>query len=156
MEIPGRQIFLAAASRIEASSGEGFPSNEAGRKLIGDTRDPWGNPLVYDLIDSSHARIASAGPDRTGKTQWDIGLIIEKVTGDAPPATDTWLGRRKAALGIRENPAQAGFRRTEFSGGQSKLEGAAYFRFFTWLVLGTTLVFIPFACFYRPRTYLHE
>ena len=50
----------------------------------------------------------------------------------------------------------AGFTRTEFSGGQSKLEGAAYFRFFTWLVLATTVVFIPFAWFYRPRTYLHD
>ena len=45
-----------------------------------------------------------------------------------------------------------GVTRSEFSGGQSKLEGAAYFRFFTWLVLGTTLLFIPFAFFYRPRT----
>ena len=156
LEIPGRQIFLAAASRIEARSGEGFPSNEAGRKLIGDTKDPWGNSLVYDLIDSTHARIVSAGPDRTNKTKWDIGVIIEKVTGDAPPAADTWLGRRKAQLGIQEKPSQAGFKRTEFSGGQSKLEGAAYFRFFTWLVLGTTVIFIPFAWFYRPRTYLHE
>jgi proton-dependent oligopeptide transporter, POT family len=156
LEIPGRPIFLAAASRIEASSGEDFPSNAEGKKLMADAKDPWGNPLVYDLIDSSHARIASAGPDRANNTQWDIGVIIEKVSGDAPPASDTWLGRRKAELGIQEKPAQAGFKRAEFSGGQSKLEGAAYFRFFTWLVLGTTLVFIPFAFFYRPRTYLHE
>ncbi|MES2922437.1 MAG: POT family MFS transporter [Verrucomicrobiota bacterium] len=156
LEIPGRQIFLAAASRIEAGSGKGFPSNAEGRKLLADAKDLWGNPLVYDLIDSSHARIASAGPDRANNTQWDTGVIIEKVAGDAPPAADTWLGRRKAELGIQEQPAQAGFKRAEFSGGQSKLEGAAYFRFFTWLVLGTTLVFIPFAFFYRPRTYLHE
>ncbi len=156
LEIPGRQTFMAAASRIETRSGVGFPGNEEGRGLIVDLKDPWGNPLVYDLIDSSHARISSAGPDRISKTQWDIGVIIEKVAGDAPAADDSWLGRRKAALGIREKPAEAGFRRTEFSGGQSKLEGAAYFRFFTWLVLGTAVVFIPFAFFYRPRTYLHD
>jgi POT family proton-dependent oligopeptide transporter len=156
LEIPGRQVFMAAASRIETKSGEGFLSNEEGRKLIGDAKDPWGNPLVYDLIDSSHARISSAGPDRIAKTQWDIGVIIEKVAGDAPPAGDTWLGRRKAELGVREKPSDAGFKRTEFSGGQSKLEGAAYFRFFTWLVLGTAVIFIPFAFYYRPKTYLHE
>lgn len=156
LEIPGRQIFLAAASRIEAHSGEDFPSNEAGTKLIGDPKDLWGNSLIYNLIDSTHARISSAGPDHTNKTQWDIGVIIEKVTGDAPHANDTWLGRRKAELGIQEKPALAGFSRSEFSGGQSKLEGADYFRFFTWLVLGTTILFIPFAFFYRPRTYLHE
>ncbi len=156
VEIPGREIFLAAASRIEARSDAGFPSNAEGKKLLGDARDPWGNPLVYHLIDSSHARISSAGPDRKTKTQWDIGMIIEKTSGEAPSSADTWLGRRKAALGIKEKPAEAGFTRTEFSGGQSKMEGAAYFRFFTWLVLGATFVYIPFACFYRPRTYLHE
>jgi POT family proton-dependent oligopeptide transporter len=156
LEIPGRAAFLTAASQIEAVSSKALPSNVEGRKLLGDARDPWGNPLVYQLIDSSHARISSAGPDRLSQTQWDIGLIIEKVARDAPPAADTWLGRRKAALGIREKPDVAGFKRTEFSGGQSKLEGAAYFRFFTWLVLATTLVYIPFACFYRPKTYLHN
>ncbi len=156
LEIPGREMFLEAAGKIEALSAEKLPSNTAGAEQLGDMKDPWGNPLVYSLIDSSHARITSAGPDRTHKTQWDIGVVIEKVAADAPPAPDTWLGRRKAELGIQEKPAVAGFKRTEFSGGQSKLEGAAYFRFFTWLVLGNTLLFIPFALFYRPRTYLHE
>jgi POT family proton-dependent oligopeptide transporter len=156
LEIPGREIFLNAASRIEARAKDGFPSKEAAREILGDAKDPWGNPLVYDLIDSSHARISSAGPDRISKTKWDLGVIVEKVSGDAPSSQDTWLGRRKAALGIHEKPAAAGFTRTEFCGGQSKLEGAAYFRFFTWLVLATTLLFIPFAWFYRPRTYLHD
>ena len=155
-EIPSREIFLAAAKRIQASSGETFPPNDEGRKLIADAKDPWGNPLVYDLIDSSHARISSAGPDRTAKTQWDLGVIIEKVSGDTPNVTDTWLGRRKAALGIQEKTAEGGFAVTEFSGGQSKLEGADYFRFFTWLVLAATLIYIPFAYFYRPKTYLHD
>lgn len=156
LEIPGRQLYFVAASRIEARSTQGFPGNDDGRKLLADANDPWGNPLVYDLIDSSHARISSAGPDRTYGTQWDLGVILEKVTGEAPRSNDTWLGRRKAELGIREAPAEAGFKRTEFSGGQSKLEGAAYFRFFTWLVLATTVIFIPFAWFYRPRSYLHD
>lgn len=156
LEIPGRRIFFAAADKIEANAAAGFPSKDAGKALMGDAKDPWGNPLVYDLIDSAHARISSAGPDRTEKTKWDVGLVIEKVSGDAPSASDTWLGRRKAELGIKEAPVEAGFKRTEFSGGQSKLEGAAYFRFFTWLVLGTTVLFIPFAFFYRPKTYLHD
>ncbi len=156
VEIPGRQIFLTAASQIEAQSAEKFPSQESGQALLRDIKDPWGNPLSYQLIDSSHARISSAGPDQKTKTQWDIGITLKKVSGDQPSADDTWLGRRKAALGIQQNPTVSGFQRTEFSGGQSQLEGAAYFRFFTWLVLGTTLVFIPFAYFYRPRNYLHD
>ena len=156
LEIPGREIFFNAASRIEAQAKDRFPSEKTGRQLIQDVTDPWGNPLIYDLIDSTHARISSAGPDRVSKTQWDLGVILEKTQGDAPASQDSWLARRKAALGIQEKPALAGFTRTEFCGGQSKLEGAAYFRFFTWLVLATTLLFIPFAWIYRPRTYLHD
>jgi POT family proton-dependent oligopeptide transporter len=82
--------------------------------------------------------------------------MIEKVSQASAEKSDTWLARRKAALGLREKPSEAGFRREEISGGQSQLEGAAYFRFFTWLVLGTLLIFVPFAWFYRPRTYLHD
>lgn len=156
VEIPERDLFLTAAAAIEARAVEKLPSTEEGNAIIGAVKDPWGNPLVYGLIDSSHARISSAGPDKTPKTKWDIGVIIEKEDADAPPSTATWLGRRKAELGIREQPAEAGFKRTEFSGGQSKLEGAAYFHFFTWLVLATVAVFIPFAWFYRPKTYLHD
>ena len=155
LEIPGRSIFLTAASRIEAVSKDAFPSDEAGTKALGSVKDPWGNPLVYHLIDSSHARISSAGPDRQSKTEWDIGVILEKIENGAASDAKTWLGRRKAALGIQEKPAVAGFTCTEFSGGQSKLEGAAYFRFFTVLIIATTLMFIPFAMIYRPRTYLH-
>jgi len=118
--------------------------------------DPWGNPLVYDLIDSAHARISSNGPDRKTRTQWDQGIILEKTSAGGPASPDTWLARRKAALGIVEKPSEAGFKRTEFVGGQTKLEGAAYFRFFTWLVLAAALVYIPFAFFYRPKTYLHD
>ena len=156
LEIPGRAGFVAAANRIEAAAGDGFPSNAGGKKLIGEAKDPWGNPIVYNLIDSSHARLSSAGPDRKSQTQWDIGLIITKNSGDPPPGMDTWLGRRKAELGIRETPSESGFTRAEFCGGQSKLEGAAYFRFFTWLVMATTVLFIPFAYFYKPKIYLHD
>ncbi len=154
LEIPGREGFIDGANRIEAQSGDGFPSQAAGQKLLDNVRDLWGNPLRYDLIDSSHARISSAGPDRKEKTPWDIGMIIEKAGGSA--ADGNWLAHRKAQLGIKEQPVEAGFKRVEFSGGQSKLEGAAYFRFFTWLVLATTIGYVPFAIFYRPRTYLHE
>jgi len=156
VEIPGRQLYQAAAMRIETRAAENFPSNDAGRKLLAGMKDPWGNPLVYDLIDSSHARISSNGPDHKAKTQWDQGIILEKTSAGGPASPDTWLARRKAALGIVEKPSEAGFKRTEFVGGQTKLEGAAYFRFFTWLVLAAAMAFIPFAFFYRPKAYLHD
>ena len=155
-EIPAREIYFTAASRIEANAAEKFPTNENSRSLLADSKDPWGNPLVYDLIDSTHARISSAGPDRVAKTPWDQGIIIEKTSADNSSSKDNWLSRRKAALGIVEKPSQAGFRREEFVGGQTRLEGAAYFRFFSLLVLAATFVYIPFAWLYRPKAFLHD
>lgn len=156
VEIPGRERFFAAAEKIEAVAGEKLPTTDEGRRLLADARDPWGNPIVYTLMDSIHARLASAGPDKKSGTAWDVGVIVEKSDGEAPPAADTWLARRKAALGFRDPPVVAGFKRAEFSGGQSILEGAAYFRFFTWLVVVATLIYIPFAWLYRPRAFLHD
>ena len=43
-----------------------------------------------------------------------------------------------------------------YAGGGTRLEGTAYFRFFTWLMLGTAFVFIPFAFVYRGKTHLQE
>lgn len=45
---------------------------------------------------------------------------------------------------------------TYYAGGQTKLEGAAYFWFFTKLMLITAIIFIPFSLLYKPKTYLQE
>ncbi|HEY8990811.1 MAG TPA: hypothetical protein VIM46_02445, partial [Luteolibacter sp.] len=156
LEIPGRAVYHAAAARIEERAGESLPSVEDGGALLAGLKDPWGNPLRYDLLDSAHARIVSAGPDKRGQTDWDQGILLEKAAGGGAVEKDSWLARRKRQLGVADAPVDGGFRRVEFSGGQSTLEGAAYFSFFTWLVLGTAIVFLPFAWLYRPRTYLHD
>lgn len=156
LEIPARDLFFKAAGLIESQAAEKLPSKEEGASLLAGMNDPWGNPLEYDLIDSSNARISSSGPDKQKKTRWDVGVIIEKTSGDAPAKKDTWLAKRKAELGVEEKPTAAGFSRTEFSGGQSKLEGASYFRFFTWMVIGAALIYVPFSFFYRPKNYLHD
>lgn len=157
LEIPDRGIFLDAAARIEALAGAALPQTVKGREVLDGMKDSWGNPLLYDLIDSSHARISSAGPDKQRNTAWDLGVMIERGSSDEPSSDRSWLSRRKQELGVSAvvKPA-SGFTRTEFCGGQTKLEGAAYFRFFTWLVLGTAVLFIPFAMLYRPRAYLHD
>ncbi len=156
VEIPGRNVFLTAAGKIEAAASDKFPSNVDGNRLIAGITDSFGNPIHYDLVDSAHARLESAGPDRVRRTRWDIGIVLGKPQEDAAPDPASWLARRKAALGVVEKPVVAGFTRTEFAGGLSKLEGASYFRFFTRLICGTILFFIPFAWIYRPKAYLHD
>lgn len=172
LEIPGQAVFNEAAafieSRVEQNNGR-FPAESAVADAMAKFRDPWGSPIRYQILNSSKARLISDGPDRKPDTEWDIGLIIDlpKSAAETKPSwTDKlhpqspWLDRRKAELGIKTAAAAkadgAGFTRTAFSGGQTRLHGAAYFRFFTWLMLGTAVAFIPYALLYRPKTYLQD
>ena len=41
-------------------------------------------------------------------------------------------------------------------GGATVLAGASYFWFFTWLMLGTAVLFVPVGYLYKPKTYLQE
>ncbi len=171
LEIPGQKTFDQAAATIErmtASNGGRFPDETAAAKSLLTFKDPWGSPLRYEILNSSRARLMSDGADRKPGTQWDIGLILENpepVSKPEPSWTDKlhpaepWLTRRKNELGIQAAPAgkaDAAFTRTAFCGGQTKLHGAAYFNFFTWLMLATAIAFIPYALLYRPKTYLQD
>ena len=89
----------------------------------------------------------------------------------AHPET-TWLERRKAEMAgvevaaasvdgeagpveIDETPEFARSIRWDI-GGANLLQGASYFWFFTYAMLGTAILFVPVGWLYRPRTYLQE
>lgn len=131
--------------------------------------DPWGNPFRYSQLNSQTARISSNGPDKEEKSKWDLNMTLtlpdpetkeEKSWADVLHPETSWLDERKTDLGIEEKEAdskQPYFFKVESSvGGGSELEGAAYFRFFTILMFVTAIVFVPFAFFYRERTYLQS
>ena len=87
-------------------------------------------------------------------------MTAEASWTDRLHPAEPWLERRKRELGIEERKEQGGespgYVRSAFCGGQTRLQGAAYFRFFTWLMLGTAVAFIPYALLYRPKTYLQD
>lgn len=163
IELPGRNELRAAAVRVEALALEnGRPPEE---RQIGDLgRDPWGNPIRYEILNSATIRLISDGPDAKSRTEWDQGLIIrlpepsirrEASWTDRLHPAETWLKRRQRELGGQgTDNGEDDFE--WFVGGRTRLEGAAYFRFFTWLMLGTTILFLPFAILYRPKTYLQD
>jgi POT family proton-dependent oligopeptide transporter len=172
LEIPDQAVFNEAAAVIEKKvkeSGGHFPDEAAVSATIGAFHDPWGSPIRYQILNSSKARLMSDGPDHKPGTRWDIGIVIDlpqpSASGEASwtdklhPA-EPWLERRKKELGIRADTSaqtdSAGFTHTAFSGGQTRLHGAAYFWFFTWLMLGTAVAFIPYALLYRPKSYLQD
>jgi POT family proton-dependent oligopeptide transporter len=172
LEIPGQAAFDEAAAiveRLAESNGGRFPNEAVVAPKLENLRDPWGCPIRYQILNSARARLISDGPDRKPGTRWDIGLMIDLPQPSAPKQTswtdrlhpaEPWLARRKHELGIKRDAAgetdSAGFMRSAFSGGQTRLRGAEYFWFFTWLMLATAVAFIPYALLYRPKTYLQD
>jgi POT family proton-dependent oligopeptide transporter len=129
-------------------------------------KDPWGNPIQYKITSQSSCRLTSAGPDRISDTQWDMGVTIklsqsssEKVASwfDRFRPKDTWLDNRSATLGVKKaENKNTSYEKEYFSGGQTQLEGTAYFRFFTILMLVAAVIYIPFAIICRPKSHLHH
>ena len=137
-----------------------LPTTETGQAALAGLRDPWDAPLRYSLLNSGKARISSDGPDQTTKTKWDLGSILTFPATEEELADDSWLARRKKELGLIEEPAPDQdpheLVATSFTGGQVKLEGPAYFWFFTWLMIGTTIIYVVMTQFYQPKEYLAE
>jgi len=172
LEIPGKTVFDEAADIVESrmkENGGSFPTEASLNPMLKNLRDPWGSPIRYEILNSTRIRLISHGPDRKSGTCWDIGLVVD-LTPPAGPVTASWtdklhppkpwLERRKQQLGIQTGNSATtdttDCTRTAFSGGQTRLHGAAYFWFFTWIMLGTAVAFIPYALLYRPKTHLQD
>ncbi len=122
--------------------------------------DPWGNPFRYRQLNSVTARLSSDGPDKKAASKWDLHMTITLKQAEKKEEGESWLDRRKKELQATEK------KNTETSpyvfevessvGGGSTLEGAAYFRLFTLLMLATAILYVPFAYFYKERTYLQS
>jgi POT family proton-dependent oligopeptide transporter len=169
LEVPG-QVLLDRAAKIiisAAEAGGSLPDEEAGKKRLSQSKDLWGRQLRYVTLNSSTVRIWSAGADAQWNTKWDIGIIISKsepalVTKalwlNSLRPQESWLETRKRELGLASSAAEQGSRYSQstFSGGQTRLQGAAYFWFFSSLMLVTSILFVPLAIWFRPKSYLQD
>ena len=166
LEIPHRERFDTALARLREIVATG-PTPALPEQLPGPpVADPWDRPIRYERLNATTARFISDGPDQKPGTEWDLGLTVTLQLPE-PPAepswsdrfrpAETWLARRRRELGLDAKPDEGEILTAEaFSGGRLKLRGAAYFDFFTWLMLGTAVAFVPFALIYRPRTILQD
>ena len=154
-----------AAKRIEAlaaAQSQQLPRTPEGNAALAGLTDPWGHPLHYTLLNSETARLSSDGPDGQPGTRWDLGTVLTRRAAPDPAHTKpTWLERRKAELGLGPSPATAAdptssFDRAWFAGGQTRLEGSAYFWFFTGLMAGTAGLFVLASRYYRGRDFVME
>jgi proton-dependent oligopeptide transporter, POT family len=149
------QLLSQTATNIEEYY---YNNNKLPLKWQDLPKDPWGSQLNYQLISAKEAKLTSDGPDKTSKTEWDLGLNIA-VKEEPKNLQGTWLYEAKKKKGMidsapKENSSLLSIEFT--AGGGLTLDGADYYWFFTKLMIGTALLFIPFALIYKPKTYLHE
>lgn len=147
-----------------------LPKTQAGTDLIKSIIDNWGSPLQYRLVNRNMFRITSLGADKNYMTENDIVLVstISRPSKDESAKKKPYSWREKRIIELKGDEgkrevvkSRGGIKEIEFDtaimvGGQTNLEGSDYFWFFTWLMLGTALVFVFVAFLYKPKTYLHE
>lgn len=147
-----------------------LPTTEVGQGLLANEKDAWGNGLQYRLVTRNGFRITSLGGDQTYMTPSDQVLWAQvsrpqaQEAGEAKPYT--WREQRVVdVLGDKGKDQVQRERggvptleidRSFQAGGQVNLEGADYFWFFTWIMLGTAVLFIFVAFLYKEQTYLQE
>ena len=70
----------------------------------------------------------------------------------------TWLEKRRELLGVAEKAkdSDSPITKTAYTGGQPMLEGPAYYWFFTSLMLGAAILFVPYAIFSKEKSYLQS
>jgi POT family proton-dependent oligopeptide transporter len=159
---PVYKLLTESANAVESiyRQKNTLPTTEKGNLALANYKDPWGQPLRYTQISSTTARISSDGPDKQHLTQWDLGVFV-KVNKQSKIDKNTWLYKEKKKLNMLDKVSdttktQPLLKTSYYAGGQTKLEGAAYFWFFTKMMLVTAIIFIPFALSYKTKTYLQE
>ncbi|MEO0417014.1 MAG: hypothetical protein AAF226_18910, partial [Verrucomicrobiota bacterium] len=141
------------------------PKLEQGQQLLQGLKDLYGNDVRYVVKSSRRCQIISDGADKAPLTPDDLGINFrfsapEKEKGKSwsdkfRPET-AWLDKRVAELNAKRDDSVERDTHDFFIGGQVKMEGAKYFWFFVWLMLGTAILFVPVVIFYKPKEYFHD
>ena len=119
--------------------------------------------IRYELLHAGQARLSLPGPDQEFRTADDETALLTLID-ERKEDPDSWLARELAKKEVAGGSAdsllsiplseQAPFTLQYQRGGGTRLEGSAYFATFTKLMLIAALLFIPYAYFYRGKTYL--
>jgi len=176
--ITNEPALVEGTERITAfvNKEERLPSLSEGEELLAGLTDAWGEAVQYRQVNRILCRVHSTGADKQYMTAKDVGhrlvfdlpdprLQVAEVEGESEAEAGsetrkTWLEKRSEALGVNVaapvGEAEVGPTITPFAGGLVRLEGQAYFWFFTKLMLGTAILFLFVSRFYTPRTYLQD
>ena len=163
-----KEAFLKSAD--DATNGK-LPGDDEGNELLAELNAGADSPLVFDQMTIDQFRISSPGADAVKQTRWDvilIGNVSRAKTQNAAQADQpyTWLEKQIiAAEGEagqeKVDRARGDIPTTQVSsditvGGQDTLEGADYFEFWTWLLVGTAILFVPVGYLYKEKSYIQN
>jgi len=150
---------------------ETLPTTSVGQELLVELKDQWASPIQYRLVNRNSFRVTSLGTDKTYMTPVDQVLQIHisrpvANNGSVEEKPLTWREQQIVDLYGDEGhdtvaKERGGVPTLQMDqslqmGGQTNLEGSDYFWFFTWVMLGTAVLFIFVAMVYREKTYLQE
>jgi len=161
MEWPAIVELNTVADLVETywKENDRLPSDEQGAELLKGEKDPWDNLIVYTLVNRKNFTVGSPGPEGDLLTPSSI-VLTGAIDEPTPPGEEgTWLHKRRIELGLEvelTGSEETVLNRDLKIGGQLRLSGASFFWFFTWLMLGTAIVFVPVAYLYRSQTYLQK
>lgn len=157
-------VFFGSAA---ADAAKELPGDKAGAALIAAARDSAERPLRYHRITRDRYRLVADGADGLPLTPDDVVLSAQVVRADPAEAARlaakplTWREKR-----LIELEGEAGRRQVEADRGQApetridgevsvgglvRLEGAAYYWFWTGCMLAASILFVPIALLYRER-----
>ena len=166
---PLAQAFEEIKKNFEANSNT-LPRTADGEALVAGFKDAWGSSLTYRLVNRNQFRLTSLGSDKAYMTPNDIVLLgsVSRPNTDPEAAKRPFNWRESMIIDLKGEAGKAEVIKSRGGvdsvsidtrtvvGGQTNLEGATYFWFFTILMLVTAFIFVAVAFMYKPKSYLQE
>ena len=113
---------------------------------------------LNDSISTGGGALSGLHPEYTWIAVRKAEIAAEKArdAGDASATVKQFLENETRDSSTVVEKQNHNFKITWQIGGATTLAGAAYFEFFTRLMLGTAILFVAVAFYYKPTTYIQD
>lgn len=163
-QIAGLQDQFGTPLRYLLLNSKNFHIYSAGKDKIAETEDDAWIKVTRTCVSVSEQNLASENAGSTSdaytwleRRQAELDFKKAQTANAAEVASQSWedyLPKREPVVAAEIAPQKFASTVDPKIGGDVTLKGAGYFWFFTRLMLGTAVLFIVVAFFYKPKTYI--